>query len=226
MKILVVEDEKNISNAVKRVLERSNYTVDCVFDGEAALEFIRYTKYDCVILDIMIPKVNGIEVVKTLRKEENNVPVLMVTAKTQVEDKVLGLDAGADDYLTKPFSLKELQARIRSLTRRRDNVIQTFTVGNITLDPKTYELSTPEKKIRLSSKEFQMIEMLINNFKMLISTESFMDKIWGYDSESEINVVWVYISSLRKKLKEIDSDVLIRSSRGLGYKLELIEHAE
>jgi len=226
MKILIVEDEKNISNAVKRVLERSNYTVDCVFDGEEALDFIRYTQYDCVILDVMIPKINGIDVVKTLRAEENNVPILMVTAKTQIDDKVLGLDAGADDYLTKPFSLKELQARIRSLTRRRENIIQTFTVGNITLDPKTYELSTPEKKVRLSSKEFQMIEMLINNFKMLISTESFMDKIWGYDSESEINVVWVYISSLRKKLKEIDSNVIIRSSRGLGYKLELIENAK
>lgn len=226
MKILIVEDEKNISNAVKRVLERSNYTVDCVYDGEEALDYVRLTKYDCVVLDIMIPKIDGIQVVKTLREEENNVPVLMVTAKTQIDDKVLGLDAGADDYLTKPFSLKELQARIRSLTRRRENVIQTFTVGNITLDPKTYELSTPDKKIRLSSKEFQMIEMLINNFKMLISTESFMDKIWGYDSESEINVVWVYISSLRKKLKEIDSNVLIRSSRGLGYKLELIEDAE
>lgn len=222
MKLLYAEDERDISSAIVKVLEKNNYIVDAVYDGEEALHYLECGKYDGVLLDIMMPKVDGITVVKEMRKRGDNTPVLMLTAKTEIDDKVLGLDAGADDYLTKPFSLKEMLARIRALTRRKNSTLSSFSCGNIVLNPKTYELLTPSNKIRLSSKEYQVMEILVNNPNALVSTESLMEKVWGYDSDAEINVVWVYISALRKKLASVNANLTINAVRGLGYKLEEI----
>lgn len=223
MKILVVEDDKDISSAICRVLKHNNYLTDSAYDGEEALNYLDYDEYDGVILDLMIPKKDGIEVVKELRKKGNNVPVLILTAKSEIDDKVLGLDAGADDYLTKPFAMKELLARIRSITRRKNSIYSHYTFCNIKLNTQTFELESEFGKVRLSSKEYQLLELLINNHNTLISTESIMDKVWGFNTESEINVVWVYISALRKKLVQIKANVSISAVRGLGYKLEEID---
>lgn len=222
MKILLAEDEKDISNAIVKVLKRENYLVDAVYDGQSALDYLEYEEYDGVILDIMMPKLDGISVVKRLRNQKNFVPVLILTAKSEIDDKVTGLDAGADDYLTKPFSMKELLARVRAITRRKSEDITTFSFDNISLSNKTYEITCLDNNIRLSGKEYQVMEILINNPNKLISTESLMEKVWGYDSDAEINVVWVYISALRKKLVSINANVTISAVRGLGYKLEKI----
>lgn len=170
-----------------------------------------------------MPKIDGITVLKEIRKKGILLPVLLLTAKSEVDDKVSGLDAGANDYLTKPFNSRELLARIRAMTRTQ--VVQTdsqLKIGNVTLDRATYELSTPSGTYRLANKEFQMMEMLMGNPKKLISSERFMEKIWGYDSEAEINVVWVYISYLRKKLTALRADVQIKAMRNAGYTLEEI----
>lgn len=199
MRLLLAEDEQALSKALKAILERSNYSVDAAYDGQEALDYLTADNYDGVILDIMMPKVDGITVLKEIRRAGNMVPVLLLTAKSEIDDKVTGLDAGANDYLTKPFNSRELLARIRAMTRaqsaRPDSKLQ---FGNVTLDCATYELSTRSGSYRLANKEFQMMEMLMSNPKSLISSERFMEKIWGYDSEAEINVVWVYISYLRK----------------------------
>lgn len=168
----------------------------------------------------MMPKMDGITVVRNMRKKGDNTPVLILTAKAEIDDKVLGLDAGADDYLTKPFSMKEFLARIRALTRRKNTTLSTFSFGNIILNPKTYEIISQTDKVRLSAKEYQVMEILINNSNSLVSTEMLMDKVWGFDSDAEINVVWVYISALRKKLQAINANLTISAIRGLGYKLE------
>lgn len=220
MKLLLAEDERELSGAVVRVLKHNNYTVDAVYDGVEALEYLTYGEYDGVILDIMMPKADGLTVLRTIRAQGNNVPVILLTAKSEVDDRVEGLDAGADDYLSKPFAMKELLARIRAMTRRKNDVISTYTVGNLTLNPKQFTISADKGEIRLSGKEFQMMEMLVKNGNVLISTEKFMESVWGYDSEAEINGVWVYISSLRKKLQSIGANVNIKAVRGLGYRLE------
>ena len=202
MRLLLAEDEKPLSKALTAILERNNYSVDAVYDGEGALEYLDADNYDGVILDIMMPKVDGITVLKTIRNRGNLIPVLLLTAKSEVDDKVAGLDAGANDYLGKPFHSKELLARIRAMTRTQtaqaDSKLQ---IGNVTLDRATFELSTPAGSFRLANKEFQMLELMMSNPSHLISAERFMEKIWGYDSEAEVNVVWVYISYLRKKLR-------------------------
>lgn len=220
MKLLLAEDERELSGAIVRVLKHNNYTVDAVYDGAEALEYLTYGEYDGVILDIMMPKADGLTVLRTIRAQGNNVPVILLTAKSEVDDRVEGLDAGADDYLSKPFAMKELLARIRAMTRRKNDVISTYTVGNLTLNPKQFTISADKGEIRLSGKEFQMMEMLVKNGNVLISTEKFMESVWGYDSEAEINGVWVYISSLRKKLQSIGANVNIKAVRGLGYRLE------
>ena len=221
MKLLLAEDEKDLSKALVAILKHSNYSVDAVYDGREALDYIMEEEYDGIILDIMMPKVDGITVLKTIRQAGNTTPVLMLTAKSEIDDRVEGLDAGADDYLTKPFATRELLARIRAMTRRKDdNMVTRLEYGNVSLNPATYELSTESGKVRLANKEYQMMEMLISNHNQLISTERFMEKIWGYDSEAEINVVWVYISYLRKKLSDIKANVHINASRGVGYSLE------
>lgn len=221
MKLLLAEDEKELSNALVRILRHSNYTVDAVYDGAEALEFIDADEYDCVILDVMMPKLDGFSVVKKLRLAGNHVPVLMLTAKSELDDKITGLDSGADDYLTKPFAMQELLARIRALTRRKGTEVSSFTIGNTALNQQNYELTTTEGVARLTNKEFQMMEMLMSNPNTLISTEKFMESVWGYESEAEINVVWVYISALRKKLANIGANIGIKAVRGVGYKLEL-----
>ena len=179
MRILLVEDEKELSNALTAILKHSNYSVDAVYDGEDALYYLETQNYDAVILDVMIPKIDGIQVLKTIRQSQNHVPVLMLTAKSEIDDRVVGLDAGADDYLTKPFATKELLARLRSVTRRQGELTDSIiTVGNISLNRTTFELSSKYGSFRLANKEFQVLEMLMTNNGQLISTEKFMDRIW------------------------------------------------
>ena len=224
MRLLLAEDEKSLSRALVKILEHGKYSVDAVYDGEEALDYLEAGEYDGVILDIMMPKKDGLEVLQTIRKHGNTVPVLLLTAKSEIDDKVRGLDLGANDYLTKPFAPPELLARIRAMTRTQTaQVDSSLHFGNITLDTSSYELSSPTDSFRLANKEFQMMEMLMSNPKQLISTERFMEKIWGYDSEAEINVVWVYISYLRKKLTALNANVAIKATRNAGYSLEVTE---
>lgn len=222
MRILLAEDEVSLSKALKVILERNNYSVDQVYDGEEALSFLSADNYDCLILDLMMPKVDGITVLKTMRKEGNMLPVIILTAKSEVDDKVLGLDSGANDYLTKPFNSRELLARIRAITRSKENNEgdSILKMGNTILMRDTFILKTDSGEVRLQSKEFQILELLMQNKNKLISTERLMEKIWGFDSEAEINVVWVYISNLRKKLASLDSNVEIKATRNAGYTLE------
>ncbi len=224
MRLLLAEDERSLSRAIRTILEKNNYAVDTVYDGEEASNYLDAGNYDGVILDVMMPKRDGISVLKELRSRGSAVPVLILTAKSEVDDKVLGLDSGANDYLTKPFNSKELLARIRAMTRAQ--TVQTTSelkVGNVTLDQATFELRGPGGSFRLAGKEFQMLEMLMSNPRNLISTERFMEKIWGYDSEAEIGVVWVYISYLRKKLAALKADIQIKATRNAGYSLEEIK---
>lgn len=224
MRLLLVEDEKPLSRALKAILERNHYSADAVYDGRAALDYLEADNYDGVILDIMIPKIDGITVLKTIRSCGNSIPVLLLTAKSEVEDKVLGLDSGANDYLSKPFHAEELLARIRAMTRtqtaQNDSKLQ---IGNIILDRATFELSTPSGSYNLANKEFQMLELMMLNPNHLISAEKFIENIWGYDSEAEMNVVWVYISYLRKKLAALHANVRIKVTRNVGYSLEEIK---
>ena len=224
MRILLAEDEKSMSRALVAILTKNNYSVDAVYDGESALRYLKTGDYDAAILDIMMPGIDGIEVLKSIRSEGNLIPVIMLTAKFQVEDKIEGLDSGANDYLTKPFDTKELLARIRAMTRvaasHADSVLK---FGNITLDRTTCELKGPAGSVRLSGKEYQMLELLMQNPSVLISTERFLDKIWGLDSDADISVVWTFLSYLRKKLTALDANVQIKASRGQGYSLEIKE---
>ena len=224
MRLLLAEDEKALSKALTAILERNHYSVDAVYDGEEALAYLQSDTYDAVILDIMMPKKDGIEVLKELRKAQNNIPVLLLTAKAEIDDKVLGLDVGANDYLTKPFHTRELLARIRAMTRVNTSQMNSLMqMGNITLNQATLELSSNYGSVRLANKEFQMMEMLMSNPHNLIPTERFMEKIWGYDSEAELNVVWVYISYLRKKLLALHANIQIKATRNAGYSLEEIQ---
>ena len=221
MRLLLAEDEQDLSKALVTVLKHNNYSVDAVFNGEDALTYLENGNYDGVILDIMMPKSDGLTVLKNLRQKGNQIPVLLLSAKSEIDDRVTGLDLGADDYLTKPFSMKELLARIRAITRRkRDSSNSVLSFSDFTLNRATFQLSSGENAIRLANREFQMMEMLMTNPGHVISAEQFMEKIWGFDSEVEPNVVWVYISNLRKKIVSLDSGVKIKASRGLGYLLE------
>lgn len=224
MRLLLAEDEKELSKALCAILKHNNYSVDAVYNGQDALDWGLCENYDGIILDLMMPKRNGIEVLKELRKQGVSTPVLILTAKAEIEDKILGLDSGADDYLTKPFAMGELLARVRALTRRKAEFSPNLlSFGNINLNRDTFELSKGENSVRLGNKEFQMFEMLLTNPGRLISTEQFMERIWGYETEAEINVVWVYISYLRKKLSGLGANVEIKAVRGVGYTLEEIK---
>ena len=221
MRLLLAEDEKELAKALAVILKHNNYSVDTVHDGEDALCYLQNGDYDGAILDIMMPKLDGLSVLRRIREEGNCIPVLILTAKSEIDDRVEGLDAGADDYLTKPFAINELLARIRAMLRRRtENVDTVLSFGDITLEPSSSMLSCGEERVRLTNKEFQMLEMLIKADGGIISVERFMDKIWGYDSETEQNVVWVYVSYLRKKLSTLGSAVVIKAHRNLGYSLE------
>ena len=222
MRLLLAEDERELSDALVAILKHNNYSVDAVYNGEDAYEYLESDNYDGAILDIMMPKMDGLTVLKKIRAQGNTVPVLILTAKSEVDDKVLGLDCGADDYLGKPFAAKELLARIRSITRRRTEAVSsTLKVGNLTLDCTTFELTSPTDSCRLPNKEFQIMELLAANPRQVISTDRFMEKIWGYDSEADVGVVWVHISYLRKKLTSLNASVKIKAARGQGYYLEI-----
>lgn len=224
MRLLFAEDEPSLARAVTTILEKNNYSVDTVYNGEDALNYLQSGIYDGAILDIMMPGLDGIQVLKVIRKQGNAIPVLILTAKAEVDDKVLGLDSGANDYLTKPFASKELLARIRAMTRSQSaHSDACLRLGNITLNSCNFELSSPSGSFRLANKEYQMMELLMRNPKNLISTEHFMEHIWGFDSNAELNVVWVYISYLRKKLTALHANVRIRAARNAGYSLEVIK---
>lgn len=220
LRILLAEDETSLSRALVKILEKNNYTAEAVDNGLDALDYLESGGYDAAILDVMMPRMDGISVLKALRQRGNTVPVIMLTAKAEIEDKVLGLDSGANDYLTKPFDTRELLARLRVITRKKEAQTAKLSFGNIMLDRSTFELSSPFGSFRLANKEYQMMEMLLCNPHQLISTERFMEKIWGFDSDSEINVVWVYISYLRKKLSALRANVQIKVTRNAGYSLE------
>jgi two-component system response regulator ArlR len=221
MRILLAEDERSLSRAVIALLEKNNYSADAVYDGAEALEYLAAENYDAVILDIMMPKMDGLTVLRKLRERGIRIPVLLLTAKSEVEDKVLGLDTGANDYLTKPFATAELLARIRAMTRTQTAQADSrLSFGNVVLDQATFELSAPGGSFRLANKEYQMIELLMRNPRQVIPTERFLEKIWGYDSDVEVNVVWVYISYLRKKLTAMHANIQIKATRNTGYSLE------
>lgn len=222
MRLLYAEDEKSLARAVSTILVKNNYAVDLVYDGESALDYLETGNYDGAILDVMMPKLDGFEVLRRMRARGDSTPVLLLTARSGIDDRVSGLDSGANDYLTKPFDMKELLARIRAMTRVLSvQADKTISFGSVTLDCASYDLSGPGGSCKLAGKEFQMMEMLMRDPRKLISTETFMDRIWGYDSECDLNSVWVYISTLRKKLKGIDADIEIKARRGVGYYLEV-----
>ena len=219
MKILLVEDSKQLNKALAAVLKRNSFVVDSAFDGEEALFFIKEFQYDAIILDVMLPEINGIEVLKKARQDGLKTPVIMLTAKSTTEDKIVGLDAGADDYLTKPFVVKELMARIRALTRRNNSILNTYSYKDIILDPNTYELKS-KNVVKLTSKEFKLMEFLIKNQGIFVSTEKILSSVWEFDSDVDVSVIWVFISTLRKHLESAGSNLTIKASRGIGYRLE------
>ena len=220
MRLLLADDEKELTNALVAILKHSNYTVDAVYNGTDALDYALSGEYDGIILDIMMPGLDGMEVLKKLREKGISTPVLFLTAKTEIDDRIRGLDLGADDYLPKPFDMGELLARVRAMLRRKTDFAPTnLTCGNLTLDRSGYELITPDhEKIHLASREFQMMEMLMTSPGRIISVDTFMDRIWA-DGDADINVVWVYISNLRKKLAALEATCEIKASRGVGYSI-------
>lgn len=221
MKILVADDEKEICRTIKIYLEHNNYTVDTVYDGEEALECINSSSYDLVILDVMMPKMDGIQVLKTLRNQEISIPVIMLSAKTELEDRIAGLDNGADDYIAKPFYMKELLSRVKALLRRSNSyVTDILRYGNLELNCSSYEIYAGNITKKLINKEFQILELFVRNPGIVFSTENLMEKIWSWDSSASINVVWTNIANLRRKLSDIGADIAIQSIRGVGYKLE------
>jgi len=223
VKILMIEDERRLSEAIGRVLKANNYLVDLAFDGEYGLECASSGTYDMIVLDIMLPKLDGISVLKALRKSRVTTPVIMLTAKGETDDKILGLDSGADDYLTKPFSTEELLARLRALGRRKENLMfeGILSVGNVELQPNTLCMSCVSKSVKLTAKEYQVMELLMLRKEMVTSKNMMIEKIWGYDSEIDEHCVEVYISFLRKKLGLIKADIIIQAERGVGYILQL-----
>ena len=224
MQILVVEDEVLLAKSLKEILEESEHGVSLAYDGEEGLELARNAHFDLLILDLMLPKLNGFQVARTLRKEKNGLPILMLTAKSDILDRVEGLDSGADYYLTKPFDKRELLACINALLRRQGKEVNQISFGNTSLDLDSLELVSGENALRLSSKEFQMMKLLLSEGKNNITKNTFLEKIWGFDSDATENNVEVYIGFLRKKLKALSSDIAIVASRGLGYHLEEETH--
>lgn len=224
MKLLYAEDEVSMSEAVVDILTFHKYTVDAVYDGEQALEYAGVEQYDGIILDIMMPKKSGLEVLQTLRKIGNNTPVLLLTAKAEIEDKIEGLDMGADDYLPKPFAMGELLARVRAMLRRKENFTPNIlTCGNISLHMQSYELSGNGQSFVLPKLEYQLMELLLLNKGIYLSSTDLLVKVWGYDTDAEIGTVWVYISYLRKRLAALNANVVITAKRNVGYTLEEAE---
>ena len=221
MKLLIAEDELDLAEALTVFFEKNHFTVDAVHNGFDAYEYAVTCEYDAVILDVMMPKMNGIQVLERLRSEGVNTPIMMLTAKGQKNDRITGFNAGADDYLPKPFDPDELLSRVRAILRRSSAYVPTeLSFGDLTLSPSTGEMNCGENSLRLSGREFQVMELFMRAPRQVFSAERIMEKVWGWDNEAEINVVWVNISNLRKKLRAIGSSVELRANRGLGYVLE------
>ncbi|MBQ2475034.1 MAG: response regulator transcription factor [Ruminococcus sp.] len=221
MRLLFAEDDRDISKAVKTLLERSGYSVDVVFNGQDAIDYIESGEYDGVILDWMMPKRSGIEVLTQMRAKGFSEPVLILTARDSVDDRVKGLDTGADDYLPKPFAASELLARIRAMLRRKEDYKHdVIKFSDIELDKSAMSVTCNKKSVRLNNKAFQLMEMLVEHPGAVLSIDQIMERIWGWDSDSEVNVVWVNISFLRKKLTELGAHAKIKAVRGVGYSLE------
>lgn len=221
MKLLYAEDERALADAVEDILVHHKYLVDVVYNGEDAYEYALAGDYDGIILDIMMPRKNGIEVIEELRRNGCKIPILLLTAKTQVEDRILGLDAGADDYLSKPFDMGELLARVRAMLRRREEFHpDLLCYGDLKLDMQSAVLHCRDKEVILPKQEYRLLEQLMVNNQIYLSSEELLVKAWGYDTETDINSVWLYISYLRKRLAALESDVSIASKRNIGYRLE------
>lgn len=221
MRVLIVEDEVRLSEAIAEILKSEKYDVDVVHTGNEGLDYGLSDIYDCIILDVMLPGLDGFSILKELRKQKISTPILMLTAKDEISNKVEGLDYGADDYMTKPFDIEELLARIRSITRRQGQVyINEIEFEDLRLDLSNFNISTSEKSINLTAKEFEIMKLLMSNINIVVTKDELISKIWGYDSDAEDNNVEVYISFLRKKLKFLKSGVSIVTLRKLGYKLE------
>lgn len=217
MRILLVEDEIDLNNIISKYLKKNGYSVDSVFDGEEALYYLKSTIYDLIILDIMLPKIDGYQVAKTIRMEKNNVPILMLTAKDDIDDIVTGLDT-ADDYLIKPFDFKELLARIRALIRRKyGNTTNEISVKNVTLNTTDKSVKVDNKEVELTGKEYEILEYLLQNKGKVLSRDNIRDHVWNYDYEGESNLIDVLIKNIRKKISPEDSLSIIQTKRGLGY---------
>jgi DNA-binding response OmpR family regulator len=222
MKILVVEDEHKIANSIKKGLEQESFTVDVAYDGNVGYDYASSACYDLIILDLMMPGLNGLEICKKLRSEKNNTPILILTAKDQLQDKVNGLNSGADDYLTKPFAFEELLARVKALRRRPKNIIESvFCIDDLTLDTNNFELSRAGKIIALSAKEYSLLEYLFRNQNKTLTKEQIISHVWDYDANILPNTVEVYMAYLRHKIDKAfpKSSPLIHTVRGFGYKL-------
>lgn len=224
MKLLYAEDEISMSEAVVDILTYHKYTVDAVYDGKEALDYARTENYDGIILDIMMPEMDGTEVLRTLRKEGCTTPVLLLTAKGEIEDRILGLDLGADDYLPKPFAMGELIARVRAMLRRKENFTpDVLRCGNLSLNLQNAELRCGEQFFILPKLEYQLMELLMLNQGIFLSSEELLVRVWGYNTEAELGTVWVYLSYLRKRLTALNANVVIRARRNVGYTLEVTE---
>lgn len=222
MKLLIAEDELDLAEVLTAFFEKNQFTVDTVNDGLSAYEYAGEDEYDAIILDVMMPKMDGIEVLRRLRTDGNKTPIMMLTAKAEKDDRITGFDSGADDYLPKPFEADELLSRVRAILRRREEYRPSLLkFADISLNPDGDVLSCDTgKSVRLSGREFQLMELFMNSPRTVFSADRIMEKVWGWDSDAEINVVWVHISNLRKKLKNIGSETSIHANRGLGYVLE------
>ena len=223
MRILIAEDEVSTAKAIKLLLEKAKYSVDIVHNGIDAWDYIQAGSYEVIVLDIMMPGMSGLKVLSLIRQNRLATPVLLLTAKAEVEDRVAGLNAGADDYLPKPFATQELIARIKALARRSESYAESLKkVGNLELDGNRYEMRVGDESVSLTNKEYQLMELFMQHPGFVFSTEHLMDKIWGYDTESDINVVWTHIGFVRKKLRNLNADVEIKTIRGAGYALEVV----
>lgn len=221
MRLLIVEDDRDIVKALTALFEHNNYSIDAVYDGNDGYDYALSGNYDGIILDLMLPGMNGMEILRSLRTAGNRTPILLLTARSDIEDRVNGLDAGADDYLPKPFAAAELLARVRAMLRRKESYQgETLEFEGLILELAAYELCFQGDRVRLVSREFQMLQLLMQSPGSIVSTGQFMERIWGWDSDVEVSIVWVYISNLRKKIEKLGAPVSIRAVRGVGYCLE------
>lgn len=224
MRVLIAEDEMSTAKAIKLLLEKANFSADIVYNGNDAWEYIQAVDYDVIVLDIMMPYRSGMDVLSLMRNKHIVTPVLILTAKSEIEDRVAGLESGADDYLPKPFAAKELIARVKALARRSDHYADSIqSIGNLVLDGNRYEMRVGEIKVSLTNKEFQLMELFVRHPGYVFPTEHLIEKIWGYDTESNIDVVWTHIGYMRKKLRSLNANVEIKTVRGAGYALEEIK---